>query len=97
MNAVRHAERACELEPNEPFSYTALSVTYRNASQAADNAHDNQRFIHLAEEAMARSHTFFLELAGCAQKNGSQTLAGEPRFLRPEDPHPGPLPKGEGS
>ncbi len=56
-DAVCHAERACELEPNEPFSYTALSVTYRNASQAADNAHDNQRFIHLAEEAMARSHT----------------------------------------
>ncbi len=56
-DAVRHSERACELEPNEPFSYTALSVTYRNASQAADNAHDNQRFIQLAEEAMARSHT----------------------------------------
>ena len=56
------AERACELEPNESFSYTALSVTYRNASQAADNAHDNQRFIHLAEEAMARSHTVQLRL-----------------------------------
>ena len=24
--AIRHARRACELEPDDPFSYTALSV-----------------------------------------------------------------------
>ena len=28
-NAVKHGERACQLEPNDPFSFTAMSVTYQ--------------------------------------------------------------------
>ena len=29
--AVKHGELACELEPNEPFNFTAMSVTYQRA------------------------------------------------------------------
>ena len=54
--ACEHGEKACELEPDEAFNFTAMSVTYQRASQKVDNAHDNQRYIHLAEEAMARAH-----------------------------------------
>lgn len=54
--AINHAQRACELDPNEPFNFTAMSVTCQRASQAADNAADNARLIHMAEEAMARAH-----------------------------------------
>lgn len=31
--AVQHGERVCELEPNDPFSYTALSVTCQRAGR----------------------------------------------------------------
>lgn len=54
--AVAHAQRACELEPDDPFQFTALSVTCQRASQAVDNAADNQRFIQMAEDAMAKAH-----------------------------------------
>ncbi len=50
--AIQHAERACELEPHDPFAFMALSVTYRKAFQGTQE----YRFIQLAEEAMARSH-----------------------------------------
>lgn len=49
--AVRHGERACELEPNDPFSFTALSVTYQRAYAGTQN----MEFIPKAEEAMARA------------------------------------------
>lgn len=42
--AVRHARRACELEPRDPFSYTALSVACMRAGRIAE-----------AEDALARS------------------------------------------
>lgn len=42
--AVRHARRACELEPKDPFSYTALSVACMRAGLIAE-----------AEDALARS------------------------------------------
>jgi len=42
--AVEYARRVCELEPNEPFSYTALSVACMRAGKIAE-----------AEEALARS------------------------------------------
>lgn len=42
--AVRHARRVCELEPKDPFSYTALSVACMRAGR-----------IQEAEEALARS------------------------------------------
>ncbi|MEZ6094811.1 MAG: tetratricopeptide repeat protein [Pirellulaceae bacterium] len=29
--SCQHAERACELEPNDAFNYAALSVTYQRA------------------------------------------------------------------
>src|SRR2546421_1301964 len=35
--AIEHARRACELEPNDPFSFTALSVTYQRAFAGTNN------------------------------------------------------------
>ncbi|TWT88315.1 Tetratricopeptide repeat protein [Pseudobythopirellula maris] len=49
--AIAHARRVTEIEPNDPFSYTALSVTYQRA-YAGTNDHS---YIGLAEEAMDRS------------------------------------------
>ena len=51
-DAVKHAQRACELEPTEPFNFTALSVT----SQRAWAGTQRQEYIQLAEDAMARAH-----------------------------------------
>ena len=42
--AIRHARRACELEPNDPFSYTALSVACMRGGRIAE-----------AEDALAKS------------------------------------------
>jgi Flp pilus assembly protein TadD len=42
--AVRHARRVCELEPRDPFSFTALSVACMRAG-----------LIPEAEDALARS------------------------------------------
>ena len=50
-DAVRHAQRVCELEPNDPFSFTAMSVIYQRAYAGTTN----QQYIQLAEDAMARS------------------------------------------
>ena len=44
--AVRHARRACELQPKDPFSYTALSVACMRAGLITE-----------AEDALARSRT----------------------------------------
>lgn len=44
--AVRHARRVCELEPADPFSYTALSVACMRAGRIAE-----------AEDALAKSRT----------------------------------------
>jgi cytochrome c-type biogenesis protein CcmH/NrfG len=49
--AVKHAEKACELEPNESTNFTVLSVTYQRAWAGTQD----QRYIQLAEDAMARS------------------------------------------
>ena len=43
-DAVRHARRVCEIEPHDPFSYTALSVACMRAGRIAE-----------AEDALARS------------------------------------------
>lgn len=51
-DAIRHAVRACELEPNDAFSYTALSVTYQKAYAGTGDT----SYIQLAEDAMARSN-----------------------------------------
>lgn len=50
--AVEHGRKACELDPNDPFNFTALSVTYQRAWQGTQNP----QFIQLAEAAMARAH-----------------------------------------
>jgi tetratricopeptide (TPR) repeat protein len=49
--AIKHAVKVCELEPNDPFSYTALSVTYQRAFAGTNN----QQYIRMAEDAMERS------------------------------------------
>ncbi|MFN7889808.1 MAG: scaffolding protein [Pirellula sp.] len=49
--ACSHAEQACQLEPDEAFNFTILSVTYQKAWAGTQD----QRFIQLAEDAMARS------------------------------------------
>ncbi len=43
-DAIRHGLKVCELEPNEPFSFTAMSVTYQRAGRIPE-----------AEDAMARA------------------------------------------
>jgi len=50
--AVKHGERACELDPTDPFSFTAMSVTYQRAYAGTQN----QEYIHRAEDAMRRAH-----------------------------------------
>lgn len=42
--AVAHGQKVCELEPSDPFSFTAMSVTYQRAGM-----------IPQAEDAMARA------------------------------------------
>lgn len=44
--AIKHALKVCEIEPNDPFSFTALSVTYQRGGR-----------IREAEDALARAHT----------------------------------------
>lgn len=43
-DAIRHAQRVCELEPNDAFSFTALSVTCVRAGKIME-----------AEDAKARA------------------------------------------
>jgi tetratricopeptide (TPR) repeat protein len=50
--ACKHGEKACELEPNEAFNFTAMSVTYQRAWQGTQV----QAYITKAEDAMARAH-----------------------------------------
>ncbi|RIK79999.1 MAG: scaffolding protein [Planctomycetota bacterium] len=49
--AIQHAVRVADLEPNDPFSFTALSVTYQRAYAGTNEL----SYIRLAEEAMERS------------------------------------------
>lgn len=49
--AITHAVRVTELEPHDPFSFTALSVTYQRAFAGTNQ----MAYIRLAEEAMERS------------------------------------------
>lgn len=50
--AVHHGQKACELEPDQAFNFTAMSVTYQRAFAATQNAD----YIPLAEDAMAKAH-----------------------------------------
>jgi tetratricopeptide (TPR) repeat protein len=49
--ALTHAKRVCELDPDDPFSFTALSVTYQRAFAGTNNT----AYIRMAEDAMERS------------------------------------------
>jgi tetratricopeptide (TPR) repeat protein len=49
--AVEHGRRACELEPEEAFNFTAMSVTYQRAFAGTGN----RDYIRLAEEAMGQA------------------------------------------
>ena len=49
--SVVHGKRACEIDPNDAFNFTAMSVTYQRAWAGTQN----QQYIQLAEDAMARS------------------------------------------
>lgn len=50
--AISHAQRACELDPNDAFHFTALSVTLKRAFDGTQN----HAYIQMAEDAMARAH-----------------------------------------
>ena len=45
-DAIRHGLKVCELEPNDPFSFTAMSVTFQRAGKIPE-----------AEDAMAHART----------------------------------------
>ncbi len=51
--AIEHGRKVCELQPNDAFSYTALSVTYQRAYAGTGN----MTYIRDAEDAMAKSRT----------------------------------------
>ncbi len=51
--AIEHGEKACELEPNEPFNFTAMSVTYQRAWASTGQ----QAYVAKAEDAMAKAQT----------------------------------------
>lgn len=50
-DAIAHARRVCEIEPSDPFSFTALSVTYQRAFAGTNN----MQYIRMAEDAMEQS------------------------------------------
>ena len=50
-NSVLHGEKAVEVEPEEQFNYSALSVTYQRAFEGTRD----QIFIQKAEDAKARA------------------------------------------
>ena len=50
--ACEHGEKACELEPTDPFNFTAMSVTYQRAWQGTQK----QEYVQKAEDAMAKAH-----------------------------------------
>lgn len=49
--AIQHGEKVCELEPDDAFNFTAMSVTYQKAWAGTDK----QEYITKAEDAMARA------------------------------------------
>ena len=49
--AVKHAEQAVEIEPEDTFNWTALSTTYQKAFEATRD----RQYIFRAEDAKARA------------------------------------------
>ena len=52
--ACAHAEKACELEPNDSFNITALSVTYQRAFEGTQD----RSYIEKAEIALAKANGY---------------------------------------
>lgn len=52
LEAVEHGKKACELEPEDSFNFTALSVTCQKAWAGTQD----KNFIQMAEDAMAHAH-----------------------------------------
>ena len=50
--AIAHGLKACELEPNQSFNFTAMSVTYQRVFAGTQE----RKYIQLAEDAMAHAH-----------------------------------------
>ena len=50
--AIAHGLKACEIEPQESFNFTAMSVTYQRVFAGTQD----RRYIQLAEDAMAHAH-----------------------------------------
>ncbi len=50
-DAIAHGRKVCELQPQDAFGFTALSVTYQRAYAGTGN----MAYIRDAEDAMARS------------------------------------------
>jgi tetratricopeptide (TPR) repeat protein len=50
--AIAHGQKACELEPNEAFNFTAMSVTYQRVFAGTQE----RKYIQMAEDAMAHAH-----------------------------------------
>ena len=48
-----HGEKACEIEPNDKFNLSALSVTYQRAFEGTRDP----MYIQKAEDAMAKSRS----------------------------------------
>jgi tetratricopeptide (TPR) repeat protein len=51
--AVQHAEKAIQLDPNDAFNFTALSVTYQRAFAGTGN----HAYIRMAEDARDRAQS----------------------------------------
>lgn len=49
--AIEHGRKACELEPADPFNFTAMSVTYQRVFAGTQDP----KYIQMAEDAMAES------------------------------------------
>lgn len=52
VKSVAHAEKAVEIEPDDPFNISALSVTYQRAFEGTRDP----IYIQKAEEALAKAH-----------------------------------------
>ncbi len=51
-NSVAHGEKAVEIEPDDQFNYSALSVTYQRAFEGTRDT----TYIEKAEDAKAKAH-----------------------------------------
>jgi len=49
--AIEHAQKVCQLEPNDPFSFTAMSVICQRVFASTNDT----QYIQRAEDAMEKS------------------------------------------